>query len=141
MIPEQISRDILSTRENDFFVAYNDLLSSYSEEQGVDLTSDIEVTIIVKVNGLVHSFVYDHKIKPPKDLLIEVRALKSCGEVMTEGGPITLEKGSTHFVRRYQQKFNTQLISPNNDLLFNFRTDVEQYIRRGLVAHVQSEAL
>lgn len=40
--------------------------------------------------------------QPPKDLLIEVRVLKDCGgKVMTDSGPISLDKGSIHFLKRY----------------------------------------
>ena len=39
-------------------------------------------------------------LQPPKDLMIEVRVLKDCGEIYTEQGPVTLEVNSTHYLRR-----------------------------------------
>jgi hypothetical protein len=39
--------------------------------------------------------------QPPKDLLIEVRVVKECGgKIMTDNGPISLDKGSIHFLKR-----------------------------------------
>ncbi|RKP20921.1 GINS complex, Psf1 component [Rozella allomycis CSF55] len=52
---------------------------------------------------------------PPKDLFIQIRVLKDCGNLLTTSGVITLEKDSQHFVRR---------------------TDVEHLISQGHVIHV-----
>ena len=30
-----------------------------------------------------------------------MRVLKSCGEIMTENGPVMLDAGSTHFLKRF----------------------------------------
>jgi GINS complex subunit 1 len=79
VLPEKIQQETLSTKENEFYSAYNELLGEYTEELGVDLLADYE---------------------PPKDLYIEIRALESCGEIMTENGPINLEPGATTFVKR-----------------------------------------
>lgn len=54
--------------------------------------------------------------KPPKDLFVEVRVLRDCGEVMTENGAVNLEANSTHFLRR---------------------VDVEQLIRQGLLEQIK----
>ncbi|EPZ33355.1 hypothetical protein O9G_001767 [Rozella allomycis CSF55] len=51
---------------------------------------------------------------PPKDLFIQIRVLKDCGNLLTTSGVITLEKDSQHFVRR---------------------TDVEHLISQGHVIH------
>eukprot|EP01035_Chromulina_nebulosa_P037766 gene37766-50980_t len=99
VLPDRIKQDTLSLRENDYFINYNTILSDYFSNIGMDLTNDLE---------------------PPKELLIEIRVLKSCGELMTEGGPIRLDVGSTHFLRR---------------------VDVEQLVRQGIVEHVQSDEL
>jgi GINS complex subunit 1 len=52
---------------------------------------------------------------PPKDVFIEVRVLKDCGELLTESGPILLLPGSQHYLRR---------------------TDVEHLIAQGYLQHV-----
>ena len=56
-------------------------------------------------------------LQPPKEMCIEVRVLADCGEVMTDQGPVNLEKGTNHFLRR---------------------ADVEGLIRQGLLQHVGS---
>ena len=55
-------------------------------------------------------------MQPPKDLYIEVRVLKDCGEIFTENGPVNLEINSTHFLRR---------------------VDVESLIRQGMLVQVK----
>ncbi|KAI8924836.1 hypothetical protein BC831DRAFT_463381 [Entophlyctis helioformis] len=52
---------------------------------------------------------------PPRDVFTEVRVVRDCGEVMTEGGPLLLETGTQHFLKR---------------------TDVEDLIRSGDVQEV-----
>lgn len=87
----------LSSRENDYFMEYSNLLSDYCVSAGVDLSSDLE---------------------PPKNLRIEVRVLVDCGEIMTENGPVTLDKDTTHYLRR---------------------ADVEHLIRQGQIEVVSSD--
>lgn len=82
VLPEGLRRTTLSSPEHDYFSAYNKLLLDYCNEDavGIDLSSDLE---------------------PPKDLNVEVRVIASnLGEIMTDGGPVSLELGSTHFLRR-----------------------------------------
>lgn len=55
-------------------------------------------------------------MQPPKDLYVEVRVLRDCGEIMTENGLVNLEANSTHFLRR---------------------VDVEQLIRQGLLEQIK----
>ena len=97
VLPERIRHNTLSAREIDFYMAYNEILSEYCDGVGLDLTCDLE---------------------PPKELLIEIRVVRACGEIMTENGPVNLTMGSTHFLRR---------------------ADVEHLIRQGHVEHVQSD--
>lgn len=87
----------LSPRENDYFTEYNNLINDYCTDISLDLASDLE---------------------PPRDLQIEVRVIQDCGEIMTENGPVKLDAGSTHFLKR---------------------TDVEHLIRQGQVEHVHNE--
>jgi GINS complex subunit 1 len=63
----------------EYFQNYNKLLTSYNEAIDLDLTSDLE---------------------PPRDLFVEIRVLISCGELVTESGPVSLDQGSTHYLRR-----------------------------------------
>ncbi len=79
LLPDKLQKDTLSTREQDYFHAYNKCLTKYNEDIGIDLTSDLE---------------------PPRDLFVEIRVLVSCGEIVTESGPVSLDQGSTHFLRR-----------------------------------------
>ncbi len=80
-----------------FFGAYDRCLGNYMRSfPELDLTTDLH---------------------PPKDLFIEVRVLQDCGEIMTDNGAVTLEKNSTHFLRR---------------------TDVEPFIRQGMLAQLDS---
>ncbi|KAJ1890550.1 DNA replication protein psf1 [Kickxella alabastrina] len=37
---------------------------------------------------------------PPRDLLIEVRVVKDCGEIVTENGVVNLQAGSQHYLHR-----------------------------------------
>lgn len=54
-------------------------------------------------------------MQPPKDLLIEVRVLEDCGKVLTDSGPVSLDRGSMLFLRRSQ---------------------VESFIKEGKVEHI-----
>lgn len=56
----------------------------------------------------------NHQI-PPKDLFIEVHVLGDVGEIITQNGPVLLQKGSRVLIRR---------------------TDCEPLIREGLLEHV-----
>ncbi|GLE04830.1 hypothetical protein PINS_up013809 [Pythium insidiosum] len=60
----------LSQKEMQFFHSYDQLLTDYMADFEIDLTADAT---------------------PPKDLYVEVRVLKDCGEIMTENGLVNLE--------------------------------------------------
>jgi hypothetical protein len=45
VLPDSIRQDTLSTREKEYFMVYNDLLTEYNAMVGVDLTSDLEVCL------------------------------------------------------------------------------------------------
>ncbi|KAF1332387.1 DNA replication complex gins protein psf1, partial [Globisporangium splendens] len=85
----------LCQREVQFFQSYDQLLTDYMADFEIDLSADTE---------------------PPKDLYVEVRVLRDCGEIMTENGLVNLEANSTHFLRR---------------------VDVEQLIRQGLLEQIK----
>jgi hypothetical protein len=53
-------------------------------------------------------------------LLIEIRALQNIGTIMTESGFVNLTKGSITYMRR---------------------TEVEQFIREGVVEHVLNNSM
>ena len=78
LLPEDI-RTNLSHQENTFLADYDKLVTEYKVTSGVDLTADLT---------------------PPKDLLVQVRVLRDCGEVMIEGGSVSLEKGTKHSLPR-----------------------------------------
>lgn len=96
MIPNEFQKS-LSSQEMNFFSNYDRLLSEYMQGFHLDLTADLQ---------------------PPKDLYIEVRVVKDCGEVLTESGPIHLAMNTRHYLRR---------------------SDVEHLIRQGALVQIQSE--
>jgi hypothetical protein len=63
-------------------------------------------------------------MQPPRDLLVEIRALQDCGEIMTENGPVNLDSGSTHFLKRY---YKLLLIGRIHDII----TTINMQNRRG----------
>lgn len=70
----------LSSAEINFGTAYQLLIGSLSAQFPlVDLLGSLE---------------------PPKEVYLEVRVIRDCGEILTNGGPITLEAGSQLFVRK-----------------------------------------
>ncbi len=98
-LPPEEMRVSMSNRERVFFTEYDKLVSEYNQAVGIDVTSDLT---------------------PPKDLLIQVRVLVDCGEVMTEAGAVTLAMGTTHSLKR---------------------RDVEHLVRQGfLEEHTQHES-
>ena len=80
VIPEGIRNETLNEREIEYFNQYSDALSTYNNAVGFDLMSEA--------------------LEPPRDLYVEVRVLKECGEIVTEEGPVTLDQGSTHYLKR-----------------------------------------
>lgn len=84
----------MSGPEAAFLASYNRLLSDYCEAVELDLTADP---------------------LPPRDLYIEVRVNRDCGSVLTDSGPVTLKKGTAHFLKR---------------------SDVEHLIRQGALSHI-----
>ena len=96
VIPPEL-KNLLDNREVAFFSAYDKNVTAYMQMCGVDLMADMQ---------------------PPKELMIEVRVLEDCGEIMTETGVINLTKNSTHFVRR---------------------ADVEHLIRQNMLRQIETE--
>ncbi len=94
ILPDEKKANV-SNRESIFFNEYGNLIAEYNQIMEVDLTSDLT---------------------PPKDFLVQVRVLKDCGEIMVEGGAVTLSSGTTHSLRR---------------------RDVEHLIRQGYLFELQ----
>ncbi|GBG32447.1 DNA replication complex GINS protein PSF1 [Hondaea fermentalgiana] len=94
-IPEDLRRK-LCAEEAQYFSAYDNILSDYMREVDLDLAADME---------------------PPKNLYVEVRVLRDCGEIDTVSGPVVLAKDTTHNLRR---------------------SDVEHLIRQGALEQVTS---
>lgn len=86
--------DALSGTEATALNAYEKALGKYCATVQLDLTADQ---------------------KPPRDLYIEVRVLRDCGDLMTDHGAVALRKGTAHFLRR---------------------VDVEHLVRQGALEHV-----
>lgn len=86
--------DVVSGGERDFLRKYERLLGEYCEKVNLDLAAEI---------------------LPPKDLFVEVRVVKDCGRILTDGGVVELAPGTVHFLKR---------------------VDVEMLIRRGDLVHV-----
>ena len=93
-----LSRDLIKTlspSEVSFLSSYSSLMNSYK-------VSFLDV-------GLSSSLL------PPKELYVDIRVLKDCGEILTETGSVRLIRDSQHYLKR---------------------TDVEKFIIQGLVQHV-----
>ena len=97
VLPTHVQQGILSSKELEYFSNYSAILSEYNETLGIDLFMDME---------------------PPTDILIEILVLDDCGEILTENGQITLNKGMRLFVQKPL---------------------VEHFIRQGRCKHVRSE--
>mmetsp|Transcript_44209 Transcript_44209/g.120446 ORF Transcript_44209/g.120446 Transcript_44209/m.120446 type:complete len:95 (-) Transcript_44209:89-373(-) len=69
----------MGRREAEFHTGYDNLLTDYMAQVGVDITSDLS---------------------PPKELMVEVRVLEDVGEVMMESGSVNLAKGTQHSLKR-----------------------------------------
>ena len=79
-IPEE-QKEYLTNEEIQFFATYKKIIQDFGEggKMDLDLTKDLD---------------------PPKDLYLEVRVVKDCGEIMTaDGGCLKLEKNSTHYLK------------------------------------------
>ena len=137
VIPAHLQRK-LSAKEAEFFASYDKLLSEY---MGHYPLLDLTGSTLVRTESLWNArpgwgskclisnasfldsthpptYTFPHpqnKTQPPKEMCIEVRVLQDCGEIMTDQGPVNLEKGTNHFLRR---------------------TDVEGLIRQGMLQHV-----
>lgn len=103
VLPENI-RPLLSDRENDYFMEYNTILSEYCTSIG---RNDIF-----------------ENLEPPKELLIEIRVIKDCGEIMTDLGPVKLDAGTTHFLRRYVVVFLKNVFRFNCPIFVQIRCRV-----------------
>ena len=84
----------MSSHETNFLTAYNRILGEYSDKVELDLTADLQ---------------------PPRDLYVEVRVRRDCGNVVTDSGVVALKCGTAHFVKR---------------------SDVEHLIRQGALEHI-----
>ena len=49
VIPESIRQDTLSSREKEYFMMYNNLLTDYNAQMGLDLTADLEVSYFCEI--------------------------------------------------------------------------------------------
>eukprot|EP00761_Pharyngomonas_kirbyi_P000354 gb/GECH01000354.1/.p1 GENE.gb/GECH01000354.1/~~gb/GECH01000354.1/.p1 ORF type:complete len:192 (+),score=41.45 gb/GECH01000354.1/:1-576(+) len=92
-LPDLVN-DNISTAEKDYFQAYSNLIGEYGAELNVDLGADVD---------------------PPKDVYIEVRALRDVGEITTATNVIQLRANQTFYMRR---------------------TDAEPYILQGILKQV-----
>lgn len=91
VIPAHV-KPLLSASEVEFFRKYqSEALNAYMNEPSKD-------TISLDSIGLDLT----QDLQPPKDLFVEVLVKEDCGEIMTDTGPLRLEKHSRHFVRRVQ---------------------------------------
>lgn len=72
--------DQLSTTEQSFLDGYRTLASDY---RGCFLDIDLGASLM-----------------PPKDVFVEIRVIRDCGEIMTEMGPKRLMPGAQLYVRR-----------------------------------------
>ena len=97
ILPETV-RQSLHPSEQEFMDGYQQLIQWY-RGQFLDIDIGSDVALI-----------------PPKDLFVEVRVLKDCGEIMTENGPVRLAANSQHYLRR---------------------SDIEAFIPQGYIKHIE----
>ncbi|CAM9486333.1 unnamed protein product [Choristocarpus tenellus] len=97
VVPQELQQN-LSSREMEFFNKYDKILTGYMQDFELDLTADLQ---------------------PPKELHVEVRVLQDCGEIMTDQGPVKLDRGTTHLLRR---------------------SDVEHLVRQGFLHELDNES-
>ncbi|OLY78679.1 DNA replication complex GINS protein PSF1 [Smittium mucronatum] len=95
--------DSISPYEKQFIIDYTNNVKKYRNSVELSLSLDTDLDFGSKLT------------KPPRDLFIEVRVIKECGEIQTEFGVVNLEKDSQHFLRR---------------------TDVENLINLGYLQHI-----
>ncbi|PVU95869.1 hypothetical protein BB561_001542 [Smittium simulii] len=89
--------------EKDFIKDYTSIAKKYRDDVQNSLVPGIDLDWTADL------------LKPPRDLYIEVRVVRECGEIQTETGIVNLEKGSQHYLRR---------------------TDVENLIKLGYLQHI-----
>lgn len=70
----------MSSAEVDYFKGYNDLITKFMADSGIDIMSDLQ---------------------PPKENYVEVIALRDCGSLVTMTGPRDVKKDEVHYVRKY----------------------------------------
>ncbi|OMJ09979.1 DNA replication complex GINS protein psf1 [Smittium culicis] len=95
--------DSISSFEKQFIIDYTTTVKKYRNSVEASLSLDTDLDFGSKLT------------KPPRDLFIEVRVIRECGEIQTEFGIVNLERGSQHFLRR---------------------TDVENLINLGYLQHI-----
>jgi GINS complex subunit 1 len=111
------ANESLSQREVQFFHGYDQILTDYMSSFELDLSAVSFLTDSIEaLLSLFRVWRRVQDMQPPKDLYVEVRVLRDCGEIMTENGLVNLESNSTHFLRR---------------------VDVEQLIRQGLLEQIK----
>lgn len=93
-VPESV-RGALAQEEQEALDSYGSALRAYQDELGVSVLTDLQ---------------------PPTTLLTRVVVLRDAGEVITHYGPLRLEKGARHVLRR---------------------ADAELLVRQGVVEHIQ----
>ena len=69
---------LMSKEETKYFQEYDQLLNSYMQSSGFDLTANMF---------------------PPHDLYVEVVATEDYGEIVTTSGTVNLEKNSIHYLK------------------------------------------
>ncbi|KAJ2237208.1 DNA replication protein psf1 [Coemansia sp. RSA 1722] len=87
LVPPQLSLR-LSPEEQNYVREYAKLNSAYRDAVESQLCP--EDSLDWTANGEL----------PPRDLFIEVRVIKDCGEIVTENGVVNLQAGSQHYLHR-----------------------------------------
>ncbi|KAJ2501825.1 DNA replication protein psf1 [Coemansia sp. RSA 1972] len=87
LVPPEISAHV-SPEEQNYAREYARLNASYRDavEEQLCPSDSLDWT----ANGEI----------PPRDLFIEVRVTKDCGEIVTESGVVNLQSGTQHYLRR-----------------------------------------
>lgn len=61
IIPDLVNKEILSQKEQDYFVGYSNILADYNEDLGFDITGDTEVNMFKIYSFAILIFVISHQ--------------------------------------------------------------------------------
>lgn len=152
VIPDSIKQDTLSVREKEYFMLYNSLLTEYNADIRLDLTADLEVRLStyyfssIWADSTTSRFV-SLVISRPKIFWLKCAYWKTeLVRLWLTVDPSAWTRVPSTFLRGMQKRFLVLLslcylclIRPVLPTFCSCRSDVEQFVREGLVEHVMHD--